>query len=379
MLSATTTPSSWQVLGNTRVRFADKDNDGVIDVTNNSNTNEILEESHYYPFGLSFNGPWMYGGGQDYRYKFGGKELNEDFSLGLYDYGARWYDPAIARWTASDPLAEKAPGWTPYRYGFNNPMRMTDPTGMEEKTYSNGYSDISATAAIEVWQDSRGEPNSTIVEKAGNGTYKVVGVKDDGDAGIYLENGEKVGESLTPYSFTLDDGKTAVEGAVIDFCSTEAQNFLDELFSDFPSVLEYMRTAKEYQLYDIKTRGMDKSLSDEDKIRFKYRGSVLANGKIASARDAGNIGAGWISGINGIPWWQHRIAANSLETKQKTGSYLGTTVLPSTPPSDPYTGYLVRYREGIPTVSAQKIGYNIGASQYALQLFGLGPKGIFRD
>ena len=31
-----------------------------------------------------------------------------------------------------DPLAEKAPDWTPYRYGFNNPIKYTDPTGMFE-------------------------------------------------------------------------------------------------------------------------------------------------------------------------------------------------------------------------------------------------------
>jgi hypothetical protein len=37
-----------------------------------------------------------------------------------------------------DPLAELAPDWTPYRYGFNNAMKYTDPKGMFE--YSDGYS-----------------------------------------------------------------------------------------------------------------------------------------------------------------------------------------------------------------------------------------------
>ena len=47
------------------------------------------------------------------------------------------YDPALGRWHVLDPLADLAPGITPYRYGFNNPVSFTDPTGMYE--YTDGY------------------------------------------------------------------------------------------------------------------------------------------------------------------------------------------------------------------------------------------------
>ncbi len=64
--------------------------------------------------------------------------MNED--LGWLDYGARFYDPSISLWTSVDPASAAAPDWTPYRYGFNNPIIFTDPTGMfEDKSSAAAY------------------------------------------------------------------------------------------------------------------------------------------------------------------------------------------------------------------------------------------------
>ncbi len=62
--------------------------------------------------------------------KYNGKELNEDLGLNLYDYGARWYDPAVGRWWTVDPMGEKSLDISSYVFVANNPLIYLDPTGM---------------------------------------------------------------------------------------------------------------------------------------------------------------------------------------------------------------------------------------------------------
>ncbi|WP_281335986.1 DUF6443 domain-containing protein [Flavobacterium eburneipallidum] len=95
-------------------------------------TSEIVEENNYYPFGLkhkdSNNVVTSTNLGQ--KYKYNGKELQDELGLNMYDYGARNYDPALGRWMNVDPLAEKGRRWSPYNYAFDNPVYFIDPDGM---------------------------------------------------------------------------------------------------------------------------------------------------------------------------------------------------------------------------------------------------------
>ncbi|MEL7124346.1 MAG: RHS repeat-associated core domain-containing protein, partial [Bacteroidota bacterium] len=113
-------------LGNIRLTFTDKDGDGDIDMTNDPNTNEVLSESHYYPFGMQMQGPWISNPGRATDYQYNGKELNEDFGLNLYEYGARWYDPTIGRFTGVDPISDEFPWVSTFNYAENEPIANTD-------------------------------------------------------------------------------------------------------------------------------------------------------------------------------------------------------------------------------------------------------------
>ncbi|HVZ39959.1 MAG TPA: RHS repeat-associated core domain-containing protein [Candidatus Kapabacteria bacterium] len=54
-----------------------------------------------------------------------------DGETGLYDLSDRKMDPETGRFVSPDRLMEKFPSVSPYSYCANNPVRLTDPTGMQ--------------------------------------------------------------------------------------------------------------------------------------------------------------------------------------------------------------------------------------------------------
>ncbi|HEX7289255.1 MAG TPA: RHS repeat-associated core domain-containing protein [Candidatus Angelobacter sp.] len=94
-------------------------------------TGTIKAESDYYPWG----GELQFVNADSNHYKFTGKE--RDTETGLDYFGARYYSNALARFTTVDPLWIKVDRLIDsqrlnlYAYGRNNPLKFTDPTGMD--------------------------------------------------------------------------------------------------------------------------------------------------------------------------------------------------------------------------------------------------------
>ena len=99
----------------------------VRSVVNQSGT--IEQATDYYPYGLSFSNNNL----TKNRYLYNGKEIqNQTLSsqfFGVYDYGARYYDPVIGRWHVIDPLAADYDNLSPYGYCVGNPIKYIDING----------------------------------------------------------------------------------------------------------------------------------------------------------------------------------------------------------------------------------------------------------
>lgn len=123
------------------------------------NSGPLVEETHYYPFGLVMEGISSNAlKGTAYpanKIRFASKELQDgEFSDGSgldnYDFTARNYNAQIGRWHSADPLADKYQHLSPYNYVANNPVKYLDPDGRLIKD-KDGNIIIFSTGRIVDW------------------------------------------------------------------------------------------------------------------------------------------------------------------------------------------------------------------------------------
>jgi RHS repeat-associated protein len=100
----------------------------------------MLEENHYYPFGLTMAGisdKALKASYAENKNRFNGqnelqsREFSDGSGLELYDAVNRMYDPQIGRFGQIDLLADVGTSdWSPYAFALDNPFLINDPVGL---------------------------------------------------------------------------------------------------------------------------------------------------------------------------------------------------------------------------------------------------------
>ena len=125
-------------------------------------------QNNYYPFGLQHKGYNEIANSsrndEAEAYKFLNKEYEDSFTLNVTETDFRHYDSALGRFNVLDPMAEMAYDFTPYLYGFNNPVFFSDASGLFE-----------SWAAARYYQLSHGLLGSSILydDTAGDGHWYI--------------------------------------------------------------------------------------------------------------------------------------------------------------------------------------------------------------
>jgi hypothetical protein len=213
------------------------------------------------------------------------------------------------RFTAPDPLAEKYYAISPYAYCMNNPVRYVNPDG-----------------------------RSTRVKRLEDGFYEIIGGDlDDDDLNIYVYEqdedgnhtvrGNSIGVTTSIASFydsyaNNGEGGWAM-GSIINPNDNSGDIFLQGLLNDDPSLVGYMWNATEGEKYDFK-RTNNTNEVQYDNAEGWYRGMPVTNTEFTtdnlptytSAKDIGNIAAGYVAATKGLTWKQARAGFDGLQKRQ---------------------------------------------------------------
>lgn len=224
---------------------------------------KILEETHYYPFGLTMQGisAAAYKGPayRENRKKFQGQEFDQDMDVDLYQFKWRSHDPQIGRFIENDPLASKYEHNSPYAFSENNVTRHIELEGLEKISTNPKY--------------------------------------------VFIEGMRRYFVAMTSWmpSFKTEasdktENETVVEAGPVKYSST--QTLKETKFESSSNVNEFLKTSgKSGSLFTFKiTSGTNTQQSEKVSAEFKILKVIPAFGYAEKSTDAsgtkGTVGFG---------------------------------------------------------------------------------------
>ncbi len=178
-------------------------------------------DGNYYPFGMQWDTPLidklgnsLKPSGQKTKYTYNGKEIIDDLGLNLHDYGARLYDPAIARWNAPDPLAERYSSLSSFTYVANSPVNAIDPDGNKIIILNKLKTTMRNLAIIASTKKGAVRLNALIANRRSYGVSSVFWTNNSGyDQAGHLGRKHSIYYASSPWRPRV--GKGGVSGSVI--------------------------------------------------------------------------------------------------------------------------------------------------------------------
>ncbi|MEP5105975.1 MAG: RHS repeat-associated core domain-containing protein, partial [Ekhidna sp.] len=286
------------------------------DLTVHQQQTGVVQADDYYPFGLTFNS-YQAPGARENRFKYNSFEFMEDLNLNLYDYQARYYDPAIGRFIQVDPAADLMRRHSVYNYAFDNPIRFVDPDGMVPVTTvpttmtggggGGGGMALFGTVGFGTGEggggasqsgdkddyvfDANGRFTGEIID-TGDDIHRIVVQQEDGSETIHElndpVNDSKTLEALTTYhpdeQLIFNKSEQDIDG-YLDEVGVEEMSFLDRIgFAwdksrtgplDFPETLRFEL---------LENSGIDPEFIQNDASGF-----FILNNQAYNTSDAGNF------------------------------------------------------------------------------------------
>ncbi|MCF8358450.1 MAG: hypothetical protein K9H26_06800, partial [Prolixibacteraceae bacterium] len=205
-------------LGNVRV---------VIAPTEDAGYSAVQQETHYYPYGMRMS-QLSNSANSTNDWLFSSKQLESNFELGWYSFGARNnYDPALIIWRSVDPRAEKYYSLSPFSYCANNPILLVDPEGdtirvaeslldneMAYRAYQTFINSEEGASFVKLFETSG--KYGDIVVTFGADTEKTEGAS--GDTRMYVDeeeaafNGEMENNQNLSFEVNINPGTMTKEG-----------------------------------------------------------------------------------------------------------------------------------------------------------------------